>query len=125
MAMEQREFTRLDWRQEVVIGAPGGMGEARAFKNLSMAGALIQGPALAPIGGGCTLSFRAGSKSVEVTGRVVRVEDDAFAVQFTGVDVVGFEGLRRMLTLNADDPDRIDSEAQQHIGLRAAPERTV
>lgn len=80
-------------------------------QNLSMNGALCTGADSFIEGEACQLIIPvAGGIRIAVEGVVVRSDGESTAIRFTGMDPDSFTHLRRMVELNANDPDRIERE---------------
>jgi hypothetical protein len=80
-------------------------------ENLSMNGALCTGADSFIEGEACQLIIPvAGGIRIAVEGLVVRSDGESTAIRFTGMDPESFTHLRRMVELNAHDPDRIERE---------------
>jgi hypothetical protein len=120
--VEQREFSRIQHPVAVEIGAGERtiLGETR---DLSLNGAFVATRETFPAGTAVTVSLflhaSADEGRVEARARVVRALADGLALEFD--EVVGVDGywhLRKLITYNAEDVDRVESEFASHVGLR-------
>jgi len=73
--------------------------------NLSMNGVFVRGESSIPRGRECVVTVHVGQgrdeESVQVTGRVVRVTPEGFAVEFLEVDLESYRQLRDLVRLNS------------------------
>jgi PilZ domain len=56
----------------------------------------------------------------EVESRVVRSDRDGMGIEFMEMPLESFEHLRNMVLLNSPDPERVEREFREHIGLKRA-----
>lgn len=54
---------------------------------------------------------------VKADGRVVRTERAGMAIEFNEMDLESYQTLRQLVLYNADDPDRVEREFRDHVGL--------
>jgi hypothetical protein len=55
-----------------------------------------------------------------VKARVVRSDRDGMGIEFTEMPLESYDHLRKMVLLNASDPDRVEKEFRDHLGLKRA-----
>lgn len=80
-------------------------------RNLSMKGMLCAPGDRADKGLGCKVSIKLnGNKNLDVDGHVIRMGQEGLVVSFDEMDQECFADLKRLVTLNAPDADRIDRE---------------
>lgn len=84
--------------------------------DLSMNGARLHGGHVFQGGQDChfILPVAPGIRIV-IEAKVVRSDEDGTAIEFTGMDPDSFTHLRRMVELNAADPDRIEDELRKGV----------
>lgn len=113
--MNQRRRTRVLARKLTTLVWPGGQCTGE-IENLSLKGCLIgpmKGDEASP---GQDLSVvihlepDAPDLDVRIHGRVVRVDPQGVAVDFTEIEVESFRHLFRLVQYNAPDPDGIEDE---------------
>jgi hypothetical protein len=120
--MNQRRRTRVLARKLTTLVWPDG--ECRGeIENLSLKGCLIgppQGDVAAPgrdVSVVIHLEPDAPELDVRVRGRIVRVDPQGVAVDFTEIELESFRHLFRLVQYNAPDPDGIEDE----LGTSAFP----
>ena len=64
------------------------------------------------------LEGRPGGLSLHASGVVARRDEGGVGLRLDSVDEEAFAHLRRLVLLNADDPERAESEMDEHLGLR-------
>ena len=57
---------------------------------------------------------------ITVAARVVRSDQDGMGIEFTEMPLESYDHLRRMVLMNATDPERVEKEFRDHIGLKRA-----
>jgi hypothetical protein len=57
---------------------------------------------------------------ITVKARVVSSTEDGMGIEFTEMPLESYDHLRKMVLLNASDPDRVEKEFRDHIGLKRA-----
>jgi hypothetical protein len=57
---------------------------------------------------------------ITVKARIVRSDQDGMGIEFTEMPLESYDHLRKMVLLNATDPDRVEREFRDHIGLKRA-----
>jgi hypothetical protein len=55
-----------------------------------------------------------------VKARIVRSTEDGMGIEFTEMPLESYDHLRKMVLLNASDPDRVEKEFRDHLGLKRA-----
>ena len=57
---------------------------------------------------------------ITVQARVVRSSEDGMGIEFTEMPLESYDHLRKMVLLNASEPDKVEKEFRDHIGIRRA-----
>ncbi len=80
-------------------------------RNLSMKGMLCAADGRTENGLECNVSIKlSDDKTVEVEGHVIRMDKEGLVVGFDAMNQECFADLKRLVSLNAPDADRIDRE---------------
>lgn len=122
--MENRRFTRVDFRVEGYV--EGQSGSARGVvENLSLAGLLLRTDQNLPSGEKVKVRidlFGQDTVSIEVDGRVVRQTRGSLAIELEldGIDVDSLTHLRHIVAYNIGDDEQVVSELLGHINRRKA-----
>jgi hypothetical protein len=76
-----------------------------------------------PVGSDCRVALLLGDGEtpicIEVAGKVARVDPTGMGLEI--IEIVGlesFEHLRNLVRYNASDPDQVEHEFQDHVGLK-------
>lgn len=117
---EQRHFHRIkfDVRTEIEIN-----GEVRetSLVDISLKGALLASPCglIPEYGNHCRLMIHLSNSDVIISfdGEVAHVNDGLLGVKITLIDIDSMIHLRRLVTLNSEDPEQVMSELNALIGL--------
>ena len=116
---DRREFTRVPLAFPVRIHAEGRTLDGSRSIDVSANGVAVTTSHQLPVGTACEIELCiAESRAMEATGHVVRSSDGALAVEITEMELESYELMRNLLRFNADDPDRIEAEFCQHVGIR-------
>ncbi len=54
---------------------------------------------------------------IQAMAEVIRCKRGQLAVEFTSIDVDSFELLKNLVRYNASDPERVEREFDEHLGL--------
>lgn len=116
-----REFVRTDIRMQLELRFEDGSEILAASHDISMNGvfALFETPP--PIGSRCRVRIALApppGPSIEAQGEVARHAEGGFAIQFSAVDLDGYEHLRNLVRFNAENLGQVDEELEMHLGLR-------
>jgi len=57
---------------------------------------------------------------ITVQARIVRSDEDGMGVEFIEMPLESYDHLRKLVLLNAADPEKVESEFRSHIGLKRA-----
>lgn len=117
-----REFSRVDIR---ILAKVTAKGEERVFAgehDVSMKGLFVKGKTDWVIGTECEIHLILEGQSppvdIRVKGRVQRITEDGIAMLFTEVGLEAYEHLHNLVLLNTDDPEKVEQEFDDHIGLK-------
>jgi hypothetical protein len=118
-----REFSRSAVDVKSLIRLESGVLVEGYIQDVSMNGVLFKAGNLLPIGTrvNVTLILEGGQGEINIEshGTVRRLDEGVMAIQFTNVNAGSVEHLRRLVLYNAIDPDQVDREFQQHVGLKS------
>ena len=114
---QRRRFTRVALpypisatSAEVEISEP-------VARDISARGVYITTTTQLPLDTGCRVRIHVKEWVViEVQGRVVRCETEGVALEFTKISLPDFEHLLRIIRTNAEDPDTVLHEFEDHLG---------
>ena len=118
---EHREFTRVHVKVLTEVTVEGRTIRSFDSQDLSLKGMLVRTEERLPPGTPCGVRVLLGDGAVEILadGVVVRDYAEGFAVQFTRLlGLESYEHLKNLVMYNSPDPDRIEQEFQEHLGLR-------
>ena len=125
-AGEKRDFLRVPFLTDVKVtcGAMvirGNEEIAVSMKGLDFAAA----DPLPAAGENCTVAITIATPDqpvvIKAEGRVVRSGSGHLAIEFTGLELDGYQHLRNLILHNADDPERAEKEFIAHWGIRKRP----
>ena len=95
--------------------------------NLSLKGMLVKSPDLFPVGTSLGIRIELTGATVEasirLTGNVVRHQDGAIAVEFSGMDLDSFVLLKNVVIYNSGNEDKILEEFENYMKLRSHTEQ--
>lgn len=121
-SLSRREFERVRVVLRAEVSPEGGDARGARVENLSLGGAFlaVETPDPMPVGALCGVSILLDgvAQAIVARGRVVRVGPDGCGVEF--VEIVGvdsFAHLRNILLFNAQDPDVVERQFLEHVGL--------
>jgi hypothetical protein len=116
---EQRRYSRVKWGDQATV--TGDHGEATGpVLDISLNGVLVAAGAGLVDGAPCEVRIPLGAdpeQTIVADGHVVRRDDEAVAIHFDAMELDSAAHLRRLVTYNSSDPDRIDREAV-HLRLQ-------
>ncbi len=93
MRFNRRWFTRVNYRNTVVIKTPDGMVVEAPVKDLSLRGVYIITDEIIPVGRSVEIFFRDNSspgRELKVNGIIVRANKKGFAIEFEKMDLSTF-----------------------------------
>ncbi len=120
---ERRKFIRIPFDMEVKIGVEGKVLLANKGINISMGGIHLStvDAKLTP-GALCRIVIILNTvdrgPTLEAGGKVIRSEAGSLAIEFTELDLDSYHHLRRLILLNAAEPDKAEEEFIAHWGIR-------
>lgn len=107
---DRRHFSRVPFQHEVTLTGSSGRTYPGAFNDISLKGMLFYSDPPPQVKETLRGSLPLGDDVLEIRGEVVRVFDQRAAIRFLEMDVESFSHLRRLVTLNMGDAERIDQE---------------
>lgn len=121
MESEKRKFTRFFFRMEAEISVNGNVSRVDELRNLSVSGCLLPLSARGDIGDDCKIKIILGpdenSPVVLIEGKIIRLDKESTAVQFTRIDPESLEHLHKIAQYNATDPEKVEREIKERPGL--------
>lgn len=117
----RREFSRVPVHLRAEVTLDGGTRLDGTMENLSLKGGFLRTAGQAADGTPCDVRLHLEGTEVEVhaQGRVVRPGPGGVAIQF--LEIVGIdslEHLRNLIRFNTHDPDQVEREFHDHLGLK-------
>lgn len=117
-----REFTRINRSLEVLIGLPGRTLVGRT-RDVSLCGTLVSCKEVLSLGTTCTctlvLDGGEGQVRIRTAGVVRRHDTEGMGIRFDELlDPESYEYLCQLIRYNALDPDRVEREIAEHLGLK-------
>ncbi|MCA1988436.1 MAG: PilZ domain-containing protein [Desulfarculus sp.] len=111
----RRRRTRVNFRTQVDIQATGARIMDVESRDLSHKGLSVVGDLPLQLGQVCTLAVHLAGEGedtpvLRMEGRVVRVDRQGAAIDFVSMDAETYRHLRRLVLLNAPDPDQAELE---------------
>jgi hypothetical protein len=117
-----REFTRVPIHIWGTFHDENGELLTAEINNLSMRGCHASTFEALPEGGRHHLTlFTEDEDSAlhfKVEARIVRSDQDGMGIEFLELPLESYEHLRNMVLLNSHDPDQVEREFREHIGIR-------
>ena len=118
---DRREFTRVPAWLTVEIEPPDGRVIRGRARDLGLRGVYVFTEAVLPLGTPCQANLLLGDASDDprmfAEGRVVRLEKDGIALQFSSIELESFAYLQRFVLYPADDPTDGELELATHAGI--------
>lgn len=116
---ERRRFTRLHLKQEAVLQLGQNSHQVQAITNLSIGGCLLEITGPFSAGEKCSLiiPLHHMAPNLEIDGEIIRSGPHQTTICFTSVSPENLLHLQNIIRYNADDPDKIEDEIQNHPGL--------
>jgi hypothetical protein len=120
----RREFTRIPIHIWGTFADTTGDLLTAEVNNLSVRGCHVSTFDALPAGGRyhLTLFVEDDEQALhfKVESRVVRSDQDGMGIEFMEMPLESYGHLRNMVLLNASDPEQVEREFRQHIGLKRA-----
>ena len=123
---EKRDFLRVPFPAAANVRAGSLVVRAKSELTISMKGlGFVTDDPLPVAGVPCSISIKLPGPGdpvvIEAEGIVVRSEQGRVSIEFSSLDLEGYQHLRKLIACNADDPDRVDRECEAHLGIRKRP----
>ncbi len=119
---DHREFSRVDIKLHAKILAKGKEIMSRDTHDVSMKGLFVNCDSDWPVGTECEIHLALEGQDppvdLEVKGRVQRVTESGMGLLFTEVSLEAYEHLHNLVMLNTHDPDKVEQEFKNHLGLK-------
>ncbi len=119
--MEKRRFSRVVFNMVAELTVNEQRYSFPQVDNLSVGGCLFETAEKFEEGAACRfwLPLQAGGLDlgVEVFGEIARCDGETVSVRFTRIDPDSLFMLQNIIRYNAQDPDRIEDEINEHPGL--------
>ena len=116
--IEKRGFTRVPLPFPARVLYKSSVLECDQGMDVSARGISVQTEKRPKEGTLCTVEILLGEAlMITAKGMVARHSDTGFAVEFHEIGRESFELLKDLVRFNADDPDAVDREFCQHLGL--------
>jgi hypothetical protein len=119
---DRREFTRVDAHAEVEVFTDGNWKISGSSANLSLNGLLLEVSLPSLVGKSCSviLSLPAHPEPLRINakGIIVQSQKGKMGIQFTSVDCEDFDYLRNLVLYNSENPERVETEFDHHLGLK-------
>jgi hypothetical protein len=119
----RREFTRVPIQLNVEVTPTQAGNTSYQVKDVSLKGLYLHCENPLPVGAACRVALLLGDKDnpvrIEVGGKVARVDKTGMGLEIT--DIIGvqsFEHLRNLVLYNSPDPNQVEQEFQDHIGIK-------
>ena len=119
---DHREFSRVDIKICAIVEAKGEEIVSTGTQDVSMKGLFVEGKTDWSLGTECEIRLilegRDPSVNIAVKGKVQRITEKGVALLFTEVGLEAYEHLHNLVMLNSDDPEKVEQEFSDHLGLR-------
>jgi hypothetical protein len=120
--MEKRRFSRITLKMPAKLTIGEAVYSFQTIDNLSVGGCSLHLALTVSPASECRLWIPLDSTNpslgVDVSGEIVRCNDDNVGVRFDTITPESLFHLHNLIRYNAPDPDRIDEEIAHHPGLR-------
>ena len=119
--IKMREFTRNVIRLEVQVSTDQQQEIPGRSREVSMNGLYVMCCDTLEPGTECTvtITLNDGTTRITSTGNVINVHDSGMGIAFDEMDPESFQHLRKLVLLNAPDPDIVEAELGNHVGFKA------
>lgn len=122
MNEDKREFTRAPVKLEATLYTESHERFDGTMADLSMGGIYLRMQHRPAPSSACRIVLRLcsskGCMSLHASGVVVRIDAGGVGVRVDSVDEEAFMHMRRLVMLNAEDPDQVEDELSTRQGLR-------
>lgn len=123
MGGEKRRFSRIFFNVRACLETGEQKYEFDRIANLSVGGCLVEISVPEPdvsLGQECVFKILLDrmAPAVEVAGEIVRIKGSELGVKFTSIDPENLFHLQNIIRYNAEDPEQIEKELDEHPGLK-------
>ena len=119
---DHREFSRIDIKILAKVQAKGMEMVSADTHDVSMKGLFVEGKTDWPTGTECGIHLMLEGQNppvdINVKGRVQRITEEGIALLFTEVSLEAYEHLHNLVMLNTDNPEKVEREFKNHLGLK-------
>jgi len=117
-----RDFTRVAIKIEAEL-ANGETGIYGRVSDVSLNGLFLICDEHLPVGTECSVTlFLGGLQSsqlcIKAAGKVARANEDGVGVEFTELDMEGYNHLRNLVLFNTSNVEQAGQEFRSHLGLK-------
>ena len=120
----KRDFTRVPSGLDVDIRFDDGTELTEHIDDVSVRGLFVQSETRFPVGTKCRLVLHLGGRghgiALEASGQVARCTEEGMGMRFDEISYDAFEHLRNLVRFNSGDPEAIEDELDDHLGIRKA-----
>ncbi len=117
-----REFSRVPLCIEAIVQTEETQVRSENTRDISMKGIFIVTDHPVPLRTLCEITLvlkgQENPIKVEIRGMVVRSTDEGIGLQFTELALEAYDHLQNMVKLNSPDPDQVEQEFKEHLGLK-------
>ncbi len=119
----QREFTRIPIHVMVEVRSEGTAFKTDKTQDLSMKGIFLKSDQVLPLKALCEVSLLLGEEKnrirIEIKGKVTRSNDAGMGIEFTEIDLDGYDSLQNLIMHNSHSAhDIVEEEIHSHLGLK-------
>jgi len=122
MVQEKRRFSRVHFGIEAHLMADKSVYRTGEVMDLGVGGCLLGMTADLKPGTACSLRFVLGNADagpeIRIDAEVIRSEPEAIALRFVQIDPDSLFHLQNLVRYNAEDPETVEQEIEEHPGLR-------
>lgn len=120
--MTKRRFSRIALKFPATLVVSGGeVYDIHELANLSIGGCLVPLEEDIFEGTRCTITIRLagglGNTPVNVSGEVVRHDNEYVAIKFTKIGPDDLNHLQNLIRYNSPNPEEIEEEIKKHPGI--------
>jgi len=119
MTDEKRRFSRVPFRVRAELTVNNVLYSCDEINNLSISGCLLPIKADLETGLGCQLKIFLSETNndlfAKVEGKIIRCEDGAAGIKFTGIESDSLFHLQNIVRYNYPDTEKIEKEISDHM----------
>ena len=121
---ERREFSRVVIQVLVRLRTKEGAIVTGKGTRISLKGLFLETSTRLPNGSAFQIEIVLGTEQphrllINVEGKVTRQEESGLGLEFTQMGSEGYEHLKNLVLYNSDEPEKVEKEFMQHLGLKA------